>query len=127
MVQHYARVEFDVVRAVKTLDATGKIPATLNQRVERLRALTDGKTSRDLKALGKSLAVLQQHFERRNVIVHGSGSITVRSGEWLWPWAMWVSPKAQEERGYLTAAEMRQFDKDLKSSSDRLHSLVDRL
>ena len=127
MVGRYARIEFDIVRAIKALDAEGKIPATLNQRVERLRALIAAKPNSNLASLEKSLDGLRPHLERRNIIVHGCGSIASRSGSWLWPWTMWAAPKTEEERGFWTSQEMRDFYRELNSASDRLHAYVERL
>lgn len=120
----YARVEGDMVHAIEALDPSGKIPPTLSQRVARLRTLIENRTDPISKNMGKSLDGLKPHFERRNVLVHGTGTIANRATSWLWPWEIRTGSKAVIERGFWTAQEMRDFQKDLKSKSDRLHSHV---
>lgn len=127
LTRHYASVEVDVLRAIEWLDPTGKTPPTLSQRVARLRTLIENRTDPISKNMGKSLDGLKPHFERRNVLVHGTGTIANRATSWLWPWEIRTGSKAVIERGFWTAQEMRDFQKDLKSKSDRLHSHVNQL
>lgn len=127
MTRHYARVEADVVRAIDRLDPDGKIPPMLSSRTARLSLLIDRRSDAPSKGIAKALIALQPHLDRRNILIHGVGTVASRPNNWLWPWEVRAGSKAIKERSFWTDVEMREYQSDLKSKCDRLHSYVDRL
>lgn len=123
-IESFARLERGMTLTLQAFPTgeCGKAATVFGERLKRLAAAVAQDGSHPHARIRKALADMDEQLERRNLMVHATGSIYVnRQGRWLWRYScLPTKAGAEEQCGAITQAEGERIERDLATSVQSL-------